>query len=263
IKNETPGDVVLNSVRMLDASAADSGWSLARNERSPGVVLVEGASTLGCDAPREQAAGTERRYSGTHLLAFADPARKVGLLIGLLTAQAARPDVNAVFRAGAGGTYLVADQNLYGRTLPAGQTLKLDTVYIAAGTNAYSLLQDYGDAVAKLSPAPVRKGATALWCSWYAHRMAMTEDLVLANAAVAAKHFAPLGLQIMQLDHDWREGDITGDWVANDRFPTCLKWLANQLQSRYCLTMRLWIAPTDVAVTSAPFQQHPDWMRKG
>ena len=50
--------------------------------------------------------------------------------------------------------------------------------------------------------------------------MGMTEEIVLANAAVAARHFKPLGLDIMQLDHGWQRGDITGDWVPNERFPT-------------------------------------------
>jgi hypothetical protein len=92
--------------------------------------------------------------------------------------------------------------------------------------------------------------------------MALTEDLVLANAAVAAKHFKPLGFEIIQLDHGWQRGDVTGDWIANERFPHGLKWLADELKSRHGLRLGLWIAPTDVAETSEIFRQHPEWMLK-
>ena len=123
-------------------------------------------------------------------------------------------------------------------------------------------MEHYADAVASLAPAPIRNKPTALWCSWYAHRMSMTEDLVLANAAVAAKYFKPLGFEIMQLDHGWQRGDITGDWTPNERFPHGLKWLAGELKSRYGFRLGLWIAPTDVAETSRTFQNHPEWVLK-
>jgi hypothetical protein len=93
--------------------------------------------------------------------------------------------------------------------------------------------------------------------------MSMTEEKVLANAEVAARHFKPLGLEIMQLDHGWQRGDITGDWTPNERFPHGLKWLADQLRERYGLRLGVWISPTDVAETSDLFKQHPDWMLKG
>ena len=91
----------------------------------------------------------------------------------------------------------------------------------------------------------------------------MTEELVLANAAVAARHFRPLGLDLIQLDHGWQRGDVTGDWVPNERFPHGLRWLADELKSRYGMQLGVWIAPTDVAETSETFQRHPDWMLKG
>ena len=76
------------------------------------------------------------------------------------------------------------------------------------------------------------------------------------------KHFKPLGLDVIQLDHGWQRGDVCGDWHANERFPHGLKWLAEQLQSRYGMKLGLWIAPTQVAFNSQLFHDHPDWMLK-
>jgi len=263
IENATAGDITINSVRMLDASTGDAGWKMGDDTAAaPAAVLIHGSSVLICEPPSKPPVNTERRYSGTQILAMGDPQGKLGLIVGFLSAQLARPDINAVFRGGKGGTYLVADQNFYGRKLRAGATLKLDAVYLAAGDNPYALLEEYGNTVAATSPAPVRKGTTALWCSWYAHRMAITEDLVLANAQVAAKHFEPLGFEIMQLDHGWQKGEITGNWEAKEQFPHGLKWLSEQLKSRFNLRLGLWIAPTDVAQTSDLYKAHPDWMLK-
>jgi Melibiase len=114
--------------------------------------------------------------------------------------------------------------------------------------------------MAKLSHLPARTGPVSLWCSWYAHRLAVSEDLILANAAVAAKHFGPLGLDIMQVDHGWQRADITGDWVVNERFPHGLKWLARELREKHGMKLGVWVSPTDVAATSEFFQTHPEWM---
>src|ERR1043166_9531532 len=192
------------------------------------------------------------------------PARNppAGLAFGFLTAREARPDLSAKFRVGQGGTQLLAHQPFLGRKLASGETLELDPVYLSAYTDPFAALEKYGDAAAAFAPSPIRRQPTALWCSWYAHRMAMTEDLVLANAAVAARHFKPLGFDIIQLDHGWRRGDITVDWPPNERFPHGLKWLADKLKPRHGFRLGLWIAPTDVAETSATFKEHSDWLLK-
>lgn len=65
------------------------------------------------------------------------------------------------------------------------------------------------------------------------------------------------------MDHGWQRGDICGDWVPNPRFPHGMKWLAEQLRSRYGMKLGLWIAPTVVAETSQLFREHPEWLLKG
>ncbi|PYJ05250.1 MAG: hypothetical protein DME25_08790 [Verrucomicrobia bacterium] len=163
---------------------------------------------------------------------------------------------------GEGGTQLSAHQPFLGRKLAPGETLECDPVWLSAQSDPLAALEDYGEAAAAFAPASIRNRPTALWCSWYSHRMAMTEDLVLANAAVAAKYFKPLGFEIIQLDHGWQRGDVTGDWTPNERFPHGLRWLADELKSRYGFRLGLWIAPTDVAETSQTFKDHADWMLK-
>jgi len=259
ITNRTDHDISLGSVQMVNVAAENGGWWYAGQLiQSPGAVYVGGSSFLSS----RPVSGTAQTYSGTGVLALAHQDPPSALTIGYLTALEARPTLRATFRPAEGGKEMLATLPFLGRKLRPGAKLSLDEVVVSAYRDPYEALEQYGDAVATVARYPVRKGPTALWCSWYAHRMGMTEDLVLANAAVAAEHFKPLGFEIMQLDHGWERGDVTGDWVANKRFPHGLKWLADQLRSRYGLRLGVWIAPTDVAETSQTFKEHSDWMLK-
>jgi hypothetical protein len=265
VTNATGHDIAIGAVKMLDVSGDRGNWILNEKklDRAPAAVYVAGFSVLACDPATDAPAGKTRDYGASQILALSDPQSHGALVLGFLTTAVGWPDVSAHFEGGRGGRGLLAQSRLEARKLAAGQTIDLDTVYLSADQDAYAALEHYGDAVAAMSPMPVRKGPTALWCSWYAHRMAMTEDLVLKNAEVAAKYFKPLGFEIMQLDHGWQKGDVTGGWVPNERFGHGLKWLADQLKSRFDLKLGLWIAPTDVADTTEFYKQHSDWMLKG
>ena len=265
ITNTQDRDVSLGTARLVHVSEPIAGWwHVGHVWESPAAVYIGGISTLLCEPARggDPSDAADRSYGGTGILTLVNRGPTAGLAFGYLTAFEARPDLNATFRLCEGGTSLQASQRFLGRKLGPGESIALDTVYLAAHDDPYVALEAYGDSAAVFAQQPVRRGATALWCSWYAHRMAMTEDLVLANAAVAARHFKPLGFEIMQLDHGWQRGDVTGDWVPNERFPHGLKWLSDELKSRYGLRLGIWISPTDVAETSETFQKHRDWMFK-
>lgn len=265
ITNQSDRDVKLGTTKLLELGDEGAWWTGSAWE-PPASVYLQGHSLLRSTPfapagelsfPREKS----YRSSGVLLLASREPS--AALLVGYVRADEAAPDLAATFRLDEGGVKLGANSRFLGRVLGPRETVELNRLCLAGGNDAFPLLEEFGAAMAKCSARPARRGATSLWCSWYAHRMGMTEEKVLANAEVAAKHFKPLGLEIMQLDHGWQRGDITGDWVPNERFPHGLKWLADELQKRHGLRLGLWISPTDVAETSELFKQHPDWLLKG
>jgi hypothetical protein len=265
IVNESDREVRLKAAQLLEASK-DGGWWIGQVQEPPASVYVAGHSLLRSspfEPPERLSSTREKNYRSSGVLLLTSRQPKAVLVIGYVRADGASPDLAAQFRLGAGGISLSANSRFLGRVLGRGETIELNRLYLAGGNEPFALLEAYGDAMAEFSPLPARTGATSLWCSWYAHRMSMTEEKVLANAEVAARHFKPLGLEIMQLDHGWQRGDITGDWTPNERFPHGLKWLADQLRERYGLRLGVWISPTDVAETSDLFKQHPDWMLKG
>ena len=264
VTNNTGGEAKLGNAKMLELSDGDRGWwHLAGLLRAPAAVGYSGASPACRPAPDEEAlAEAGQRYGSAGVLGLSPQESPAGLALGFLSARAGSPFVDARFRAGEGGTSLGANLSTAGRVLPVGGTIDLDPVWLAVEENRHGALEHFGDAVAALASPPVRTGANALWCSWYPIRMGISEQIALAQAAIIAKHFKPLGLDVVQLDHGWQRGDVCGDWVPNERFPHGLKWLAEELKSRHGLKLGLWIAPTQVAATSQLFREHPEWMVK-
>ena len=290
ITNHMDRDVTLDAAKMLDLAASDQGsWRLGDSMRPPAAVGYPGAAPPCRPAPDETAngdrshlprsgpkAGTDAQrwsshkgdlspYTSQGVLALARPGSPGAMAIGCLSAGEGTPSIHADFQPGSGGTSLAAAMNFGSKKeiLLAGQTIVLDPVWLSVEADGYAALECYGDAVAALAPKPLRTDAAALWCSWYPIRMGITEEIILAEAAVAAKHFRPLGLDVIQMDHGWQQGDLCGDWTPKKgQFPHGLKWLAEQLQSRYGMKMGLWIAPTQVAMTTRLFHDHPDWMKK-
>lgn len=253
ITNSSDHEISLGTAKIAETKWADGG----RAGGSPAAIY--GDATLTCQPHGPPA---KRDYATTNVLELVTPEKNHGLVVGFLSSKVARPDLRATYQPGTDVT-IVATQQFLGRRLPAGQSIDLDPVYLSTSTDPFAALDAYAQAVAAETHPRAMHPPLAMWCSWYAQRMAIDEESTLANAAVAAKYFKPLGFDVMQLDHGWQEGDITGDWRVDQKsFPHGLKWLANQLQSRYGMKLGLWIAPTDVAETSETFKQHPDWMLK-
>ncbi|MBN1418234.1 MAG: alpha-galactosidase [Planctomycetes bacterium] len=263
IRNESAEDVRLDRALLIDHCDV---WRLGDPEEPPAAVFLEGyayARTRPFDARDAGRPARARSYRSGGVLSLARREPAAALTIAHARADEAAPDLAADWRLDEGGRSLSATMRFLGHILGPGESVELNRLYIAADTDPYRSLESCGDAMARFAPHPARTGATALWCSWYAHRMAMTEEKVLANAAVAARHLKPLGFEIIQLDHGWQRGDITGDWVPNERFPHGLAWLANELRARHGFRLGVWIAPTDVAETSDTFRAHPEWMLRG
>ena len=263
--NESTSDIRLGTTQLLQLGE-NGTWHLgiptSGMTEAPAAVLNPGKLAQTAALPF---AGTlsERDYTSVGVIAFASRVPRAALLIGYIRADEASPDITANYVRGAGGVKLALTSRFMNRVIAPKQTVELNRVYLSAGEDVYALLNAYGDAMAKSAALPVRTGPVGLWCSWYAHRMEVSEENVLANAAVAAQHFAPLGFEYMQVDHGWQRGDITGDWVPNERFPHGIKWLSDELKNKYGLKLGLWISPTDVADSSQFYQQHPDWMLNG
>lgn len=261
--NRSRRDVALGSAKLIDVSAEQQGWwHLPGPMRPPAAVSYGGGGARCRPAPDEELGTTaETQYGSTGVLALSGQGCAGGLAIGGLSAREGWPQVHARFRSGEGGISLGSTSGFDRKTLPPGQTIVLDSVWLSAEDNHYDALEHYGDAIAALWPNPHLHGAHALWSSWYPIRMQVSESIALEHAGIVAKHFQGLGLDTIHLDHGWQRDAICGDWTADKkRFPHGLKWLADELRSRYGLKLGLWTAPSCVSFTSQMFGEHPEFL---
>jgi hypothetical protein len=265
ITNRTERDLSLGHAVLIDVGKGQGGWwHVGSLLTAPAVVGYPGLTPPCRPAVRPGTApANERTYASSGVLALAPPEPACGLTLGFATAAAGGPAVTAKFEPGSGGTGLRAALDLGGRALAPGESLALDGVWLAAHADPCAGLDEYGAVVAQAVPLPLRTRPNSLWCSWYPIRMGISEEIVFAIAEIAATHFRPLGLDLIQLDHGWQRADVCGDWVPNGRFPHGLKWLADQLRERYGLRLGLWIAPSVVAETTDLYREHPEWLFKG
>jgi hypothetical protein len=258
ITNRTGKTATLGEIRLIDSvSPAGKCWWVAGSYKTPAAVAYPYATPACRPAPEGDA---EQTYQSGGLLAFSPPKSNTAMAVGMLSAEGGVPEITAKFLPGKGGASLRAGFDYHARPLADGETLVLDPVWLSA-EDRFLALEHYGDAVAALAPKPLRTATNALWCSWYPIRMTLSEEITLANARIAAEHFKPLGMDVIQLDHGWQRGDICGDWVVNERFPHGLKWLADELRTKYGMKLGLWVAPTQVAETSQLFREHPEYLK--
>jgi alpha-galactosidase len=120
----------------------------------------------------------------------------------------------------------------------------------------FSALENYAGMIAdahRVRLAPVING----WCNWFYDHANTSEAEVLANAAFAARHLKPYGLEWIQIDDGYQRA--FSDWEGNEKFPHGMKWLAQQIRA-LGLKPGLWLAPYVVSEGTEIHRQHPDWL---
>ena len=235
VTNQSDRDVRLGSVRMLDASAErGGGWFLGRMFEVPSAVGYPGASPPCRPAAGDAGlVGAAESYGSSGVVAMAYREPRCGLALGFATAREGSPHVETRFQPGQGGTGIAAASAFGGRVIAPGETVALDAVWLAVDPDPFEALEHYGDAVAAALPpsrsarGPTRCGAVGIRSAWASARRSCWP-----TRPIAAQHFKPLGMDVIQLDHGWQRGDVCGDWVPNERFPRGLQWLSEQLRSR-------------------------------
>ena len=143
-----------------------------------------------------------------------------------------------------------------------GETLALESFVLLSGDDPQALLDGYTAYVAERNGIVSLQRSPVTWCSWYPHRLGVSEERVLANAEVAAERLVPLGLEVMLLDLGWQEGYLPGAYAENDQFPHGLKWLSDRLGG-LGLKLGAWAAPYTISEFDPVAKDHPDWLLQG
>ncbi|MFI5157170.1 MAG: alpha-galactosidase, partial [Chitinophagales bacterium] len=142
--------------------------------------------------------------------------------------------------------------------LKPGTAISSNRFMINLASNPYAALEAYATGLGKFNSARTHSIING-WCSWFYTLTRVSEDEVIANAAFAAKHLRPFGLEYIQIDEGYQRWH--GDWRGNERFPHGLKWLADQIKS-YGFKAGIWISPYVISEHAEVFQKHSDWLVK-
>ena len=97
------------------------------------------------------------------------------------------------------------------------------------------------------------KETLRVWCSWYSLYTAIDENIL----KTIFKELNDLPFDVLQVDDGWQKA--IGDWQANEKFPSGMQTLADDIKS----TGRkagLWLAPLLIVPSSETCKNHPDWL---
>jgi hypothetical protein len=141
-------------------------------------------------------------------------------------------------------------------TLRPGASISSNRFMVGLAEGPYQALERYAGAVGKANDARVRSVLNG-WCSWFYTLSFVSQDEVVANAAFAAEHLKPYGLEYIQVDEGYQRWH--GDWEGNERFPDGMKWLADKIKG-YGFKAGIWISPYVISEPTPLFREHPDWL---
>ena len=145
-------------------------------------------------------------------------------------------------------------------TLPAGERVVLDPIFLALGSDPNTLHESYADAVAaRVPPRPLTQPPPVGWATWYQYYSEVNEEDVRLNLdelAILAEDPALAAPEVFQIDDGWQER--WGDWRAGADFPSGMATLAQDIRAAG-FTPGLWLAPLYVSRDSAVYTDHPDW----
>ncbi len=169
---------------------------------------------------------------------------------------------NAIAVVPADGQVAVEATTSTAIALEAGETHALDPILLDCRPSPFEALERYADAVNAHVNPPIPDRLPCGWISWYGYRLTMTEDTILADAEVIARHFLPYGVTLIQPDHGWQDRDICGNWVTNEKFPHGMPWLRERL-GEMGFELGLWAAPSIVSEFAPLFGEHPEALISG
>ena len=191
-----------------------------------------------------------------------NPTSRISFLAGFVTSKTALTKVITAYHREKGITEWYCTCEYEGIEIAPGEQLQVEALYVDFRADPFDALETYGDVIATINHLPKIEHTPLLWCSWYSHRLTITEQAVLENAEVVDERFKHYGVDTLQIDYGWGFRDTPGEWTAHpERFPHGLKWLSRKLKDRG-LKLGLWLCPFLIGEQSRFFKHHPNCLLK-
>lgn len=115
-------------------------------------------------------------------------------------------------------------------------------------------LPTYGKVMADINGVKKKFDVPFGWCSWYYYLGNISEKIILENLNTAYENKLPF--KYIQIDDGWAKN--RGDWEANERFPSGMKALADEIKAKGFIP-GIWVAPFLFDKESKVYKENPDW----
>ncbi len=209
-----------------------------------------------------------RRNPGSYVwMAVAEPESRNGVVAGWLTHE--RGSGVLLARETNEQVHLAAQID-YGRLrLASGKSENLETLAIGYFDDARLGLEQWADMVAQVYDVHLRPQPVG-YCTWYSkpYGGASDEKHLAEQSAFAAKHLAPFGFSVIQIDDHWQAGVSTNGPKRNftthaprGPYPGGMKAAAENVKS-LGLVPGIWFMPFAGTYYDPFFAGHQDWFAK-
>ena len=199
--------------------------------------------------------GRPEVLSSPWMMVFTPPGKhSPHLLVGYVSAKRGLGEV-ALCRDGS--TRMEGRLGFEGRTLPVGDSLVGDKLFVTFLYDERAVLDAYADRTSsEMSPRKNLPEVPSGWCSWYYYYTRVTEGDVLRNLAALRDKKVPV--KYVQLDDGYQRK--VGDWLTpNAKFPNGLGAVARQIKEAGFVP-GIWLAPFFVQRSSEIYKHHRDWL---
>ena len=133
------------------------------------------------------------------------------------------------------------------RPLRPGERLALPPLWLAAGTDGWTLLEEWAAACGRAMRARVPARTPIGWCSWYYYFTRVRETDVVDNLEALRRLRGRVRCDYVQVDDGYQRA--IGDWLEpNEKFPHGMRWLAQRIRA----------AGFDAGIWLAPFLARPE-----
>lgn len=272
VTSEREGLRVIQRVRLVPGQSSVLVTTSVTNDGEAAMglggigILAAEQVTLGASGPDEPVVYVDSGgQGGTHMAALGKGQTTAGICavhnpnsrLSLVCAFVSFEHDNQVLVAPVEAGMALTARTTAPLTLQPGEEHTFDPILIDCRRSPHEALEEYATVVNRIVQPPIPDEMPMGWLSWYSYRLVMTEDIVLANADVVARHFRKYGVSMIHPDHGWQYKDICGHWVNNDKFPHGMKWLSKRLQ-KMGMNLGLWVAPSTVSEFAPLFSEHPE-----
>ncbi len=206
--------------------------------------------------PVHRAGGSAGTFRSDLVTAIVDRASGAALAIGFLETTRF---VVAVEVDAPGGQFarLAAVVDGDGVTIRPGQRLALPALWLAAGCDGWSLLEQWASACGAAMQARVPAQTPIGWCSWYYYFTRVSEVHVLDAVDSLSRLRSRIRCDYVQVDDGYQSA--IGDWLQpNAKFPHGMRWLAQRIEAAG-FAAGIWLAPFLARPESRLFQSRPEW----